>query len=101
MNGRPSQVHLADRSFILDLAVNYGVDLGSESQRTVTIIELNPYIPSTSACLFDWREDVDLLMVRSEEGFAFRVVERASEEGLKFVSAAYRGMLRKWVDGEG
>merc|ERR1711998_357104 len=39
----------------------YIVDVGVLPDRRCVVVELNPYQPSTGACLFDWKRDAQLL----------------------------------------
>ncbi|HEX8558042.1 MAG TPA: hypothetical protein VF668_08080 [Pyrinomonadaceae bacterium] len=48
--------HLAD--FVFDVFLNFG-EAGRGRAARVTLLELNPFLPATDACLFSWRDGGD------------------------------------------
>mmetsp|Transcript_27193 Transcript_27193/g.66151 ORF Transcript_27193/g.66151 Transcript_27193/m.66151 type:complete len:96 (-) Transcript_27193:387-674(-) len=91
MSSTPPVVHLACSSFILDLIVNFA--------GKVQIIELNPFIPSTSGCLFDWAKDRMILEnTFPERAPEVRIVKKNLVGSLAYLVPCWRREAKEWLD---
>ena len=92
------------KSFLLNDHQNCVIDIcvvWDESDGTIEkifIIEINPFFPDTSGCLFNWRSGVDGLILRGKSPFEMRVVDKINSYPLSCYSPdwvdyinAYRG----------
>lgn len=112
--GSGSLGKLKTDTFVIDLVLDL---TGKKYSQQVSIIELNPFTPSTSGCLFDWTRDRDILegqlhwsgtscsdaphsaesKVRSDF-FLLRVVETPPEKDvLQYLVPAYRRIAEGWI----
>lgn len=58
------------------------------------MIEINPFDPATSACLFSWGSPADAAILHGAAPFEFRVVAAPREGVLELVVPSVRGQLQ-------
>lgn len=100
-------------TFVMDVTL----DLSGTTSRQVSIIELNPFIPSTSGCLFNWADQHDRSILEGQflgscalhssycakchlcsEAFVLRVAESPPEKDvLQYVVPSYRRIAEEWL----
>lgn len=56
-------------SLVICVQLNYNLDYKSN---IVYMIELNPFTPFTSGCLFNWKKDLHILRVEISVGSSFK-----------------------------
>jgi len=69
---------------------NYIIDFALTSD-SIAIIELNPFAPTTDACLFTWTQDEEILLGKSP--FAYRYVEKPKKHLTKLVFPVWQPFL--------
>eukprot|EP01060_Flectonema_neradi_P035241 TRINITY_DN6422_c4_g1_i1.p1 TRINITY_DN6422_c4_g1~~TRINITY_DN6422_c4_g1_i1.p1 ORF type:complete len:371 (+),score=57.78 TRINITY_DN6422_c4_g1_i1:53-1165(+) len=91
---------LAVSSFIADLAiVNIEDPLLEPSNAQVVLIEFNPYLSITSACLFSWKTDA--VLTTGEDAVAeVRCVSKPVDAitSVQQLAPCYRTVIAEWLD---
>jgi len=63
----------------------------------IRIIELNPFLPSTSACMFDWQRDAATLAGENLKEVELRVKTEPTADGLQFLTPKYKQLAEDWM----
>ena len=86
-------------SFIADIAIVNIEDISlSPETAEITLIELNPYLSITSACLFDWKTDLVLTIDSSEIESRYVSGPVNALEAVRQLAPCYRSKIGEWLD---
>jgi hypothetical protein len=83
-------------NYVIDFAIVMGQQDGHDSEMQVKVLEINPYEPATSACLFSWA--INNQTLRGEGGsFEMRMVDQPRCGVVALAVPVVRAQLEDWI----